>query len=589
MSVDAALLCAVDPLGLGGVALRAPPGPARDAWLASFRTLMGDAPWARIPPDLPDNRLLGGLDLAATLALGRPVAEAGVLARVDGGTLLVAMAERMGPATAARIGGVMDAGEATVAREGVALAAPTRFTTILLDEGIEADEAAPAALLERLAFHVELSTETVMVGLDPTISRRKAPILIEMAGSEAGHDEEFLSGHAKVLTARAALPSITTPDVILEALVTTAATLGIDSPRAVLLALAAARAAAALESAPAVTEDHAALATRLVLGPRATLAPPPAEAPPPPPPTEDDPAPMPDAQQLQELLLAAAAATLPADLLDRAQIQALAARTGGGRAGAARAPAQRGRPIGARAGQPGRGARLAVLDTLRAAAPWQTLRARPPHARIALRREDFRIRRFRRRNETTAIFAVDASGSAALHRLAEAKGAVELLLAEAYVRRDRVALIGFRGAAADLLLPPTHALARAKRSLAGLPGGGTTPLASGIDAAAALAIAEKRAGRAALVILLTDGRGNVARDGGQGHARATTDALDAARGLRAQGTAAILLDTAPRPQPAARALAEAAGAIYLPMPMADAARMSKAAAAAATHLRAPGR
>ena len=194
-------------------------------------------------------------------------------------------------------------------------------------------------------------------------------------------------------------------------------------------------------------------------------------------------------------------------------------------------------------------------------------------------------RRFRRRNETTAIFAVDASGSAALNRLAEAKGAVELLLAEAYVRRDRVALIGFRGTTAEVLLPPTQALARAKRGLAGLPGGGTTPLASGIDAAAALALSERRAGRAALVILLTDGRGNIARDGGQGHARATTDALDAARQLRAAGTPIILLDTAPRPQAAARALAEAAGAVYLPMPMADAARMSRAASAAAARLR----
>ena len=102
MSVEAALLCAVDPVGLGGVALRCAAGPQRDAWLAGFRALMGHAPWRRIPPDLPDNRLLGGLDLTATLALGRPVAETGVLAAVDGGTLVIAMAERMPGGTAAR-------------------------------------------------------------------------------------------------------------------------------------------------------------------------------------------------------------------------------------------------------------------------------------------------------------------------------------------------------------------------------------------------------------------------------------------------------------------------------------------------------
>jgi magnesium chelatase subunit D len=94
------------------------------------------------------------------------------------------------------------------------------------------------------------------------------------------------------------------------------------------------------------------------------------------------------------------------------------------------------------------------------------------------------VSRFKQRRETTTIFVVDASGSAALHRLAEAKGAVELLLADCYVRRDRVAMLAFRGKGAELMLPPTRSLVRAKRSLAGLPGGGGTPLAAGMDAAA---------------------------------------------------------------------------------------------------------
>ena len=90
------------------------------------------------------------------------------------------------------------------------------------------------------------------------------------------------------------------------------------------------------------------------------------------------------------------------------------------------------------------------------------------------------------------------SGSSALARLAEAKGAVELLLAQAYVRRAKVALIAFRGTTAELLLPPTRSLARAKRCLGDLAGGGGTPIAAGLSAALDLAMAAKGEGTDAL-------------------------------------------------------------------------------------------
>ena len=267
-----------------------------------------------------------------------------------------------------------------------------------------------------------------------------------------------------------------------------------------------------------------------------------------------------------------------------------APRHGGGRAGGLQVQAaRRGRPFGARRGEPGGGNRLNVIETLRAAAPWQTIRRLEPSSpamggegqarepRVAIRRDDFRIVRFRQRSETTTIFVVDASGSAALQRLAEAKGAVELLLAECYVRRDRVALVAFRGQTAELLLPPTSSLVRAKRSLAGLPGGGGTPLAAAIDAACLLADAVRRRGQTPSIVLLTDGRANIARDGTPGRARWRRTTPSRRRGCsRSGGFAALLLDTSPRPAPQAEQLAAAMGARYRPLPYADAGALSQA-------------
>ena len=177
---------------------------------------------------------------------------------------------------------------------------------------------------------------------------------------------------------------------------------------------------------------------------------------------------------------------------------------------------------------------------------------------------------------TTTIFAIDASGSQALHRLAEAKGAVELLLADCYARRDKVAVIGFRGPRAELMLAQTRSLVRARRQLAGLPGGGGTPLAAGIDAAAQLAATVRRAGATPLVVFLTDGRANIARSGAPGRAAATSDAIAAARAFAAAGTAALLIDTSAQPSPAAATLAEAMRARCIALPYAAAAALSAA-------------
>lgn len=367
----------------------------------------------------------------------------------------------------------------------------------------------------------------------------------------------------------------------LETLVATAAALGVDSMRAPLFAIRAARASARLDGRGAASDEDLALAARLVLGPRATRlpsepdAPAPAEAPPP------EGGPSRDAEPLEDRVLDAARATVPADLLAAiAEGRATRHAPPSHGTGARRRSGARGRPQGARAGLPRGGARLALIDTLRAAAPWQAIRrAEDGSSRLHIRKADIRVRRFTARAEAVTIFAVDASGSSAAARLAEAKGAVELLLARAYIARAQVALLAFRGSTAELLLPPTRSLTRARRALAGLPGGGGTPLAAGLDAACALADAVRARGRTPFLVVLTDGGANVAADGTAGRKQAAADAEAAARRIAAAGFAGAVIDISFRPQPAAESIARAMAARYVALPRADAAAVHDAVSA----------
>ena len=566
LAFPVAALLAVDPVGLGGAVLRGPADALRDEWLETLRKMMPQgAAWRRIPLGIADNRLLGGLDLAASLSSGRPIAQQGLLAESDGGVVILPMAERVESQTIARIAAVLDQGALNIAREGVSFVQATRFSVIALDEGATEEEQAADALADRLAFHVSFQR----VGLKRMTVR--------------------LPDRASIQAARQRLAQVTIAPELPQAFCAAALALGILSLRVPVFALRCARAAAALAGRTEVSREDAALAAQLVLAPRARQMP---EAP------AEEQSPAPEQQQqedasadheqgedqpsLEDLVLAAAQASLPAGLLAglgvaARQMARQAAQSG--KSGMMRRSAQRGRPIGARPAAWRAGLRLALVETLRVAAPWQEYRRRekPHHAALVhIRREDVRIRRYKQNSETTTIFLVDASGSAALHRLAEAKGAVELLLADCYVRRDRVAVIAFRGRGAEVLLEPTHSLVRAKRSLAALPGGGGTPLAAGIAAGYSMAEASRKRGQTPVIVALTDGRANVTRDGVGGRATAESEALDTARLFKASGFAALLIDTAPRPQPFSRDLASAMGARYVPLPFADAARMSAA-------------
>lgn len=362
--------------------------------------------------------------------------------------------------------------------------------------------------------------------------------------------------------------------------------MGIPSLRAPLLALSVARALAAWRGEAIASDDTLRHAAELTLAHRGDL-PPSAEdreAPPPPDTCEGETRPSDQTDHLpDEILLEAVRAALPADLLAQLAAGKASRSAKGAGSGAARKGNHRGRPLPALPGVPGAGRRIDLVATLRAAAPWQPLRQRGPATdprKLEIRKSDLRLKRYQESSDRVLIFAVDASGSSAFARLAEAKGAVELLLAQAYARRDHVALVAFRGLAAELLLPPTRSLVQTKRRLAALPGGGATPLAAGLRMAHDLALQTRARGMTPTVALLTDGRGNIALDGSADRDAAEADSRRIARALRAAGLPGLVIDTATRPQAALRQLAAEADAPYMGLPRADAQRLTQALQAA---------
>lgn len=547
-AVRAARLFVLAPQLFGGLVLRGS-SPAREALVAALGERIA---LRRMPGHVDDERLLGGIDLAASLAAGKPVRQRGLIEEAKGGALIAGMAERMDSGIAGRLAQALDDGAAAL---------------VLLDDAVEPDEAPPASLTERLAFACDLSA-----------SRRWQGVKLAPAAGRFA-DVAPLGDDA------------------LKALAATAAMLGVESLRALIFAGEAARGLAALEGRGHVIEADLSGAVRLVLAPRATRLPPqeaeePApeeqEEPPPPPDSEQDKSEDSEQQQpepdLSEVLVEAAKAAIPADLLAQLAQGKAPRRSSSSGTGQKRKAATRGKPLGARPGMPRGGAKLALIDSLRAAVPWQQVRRREAgadaDAPILMRKEDLRIRRFEERAARVTIFAVDASGSAAAARLAEAKGAVELMLAQAYVTRSEVALVAFRGDTAELLLPPTRSLTRARRSLAELPGGGGTPLAMGLNTAREVAEAVIARGRSAALVILTDGRANIAADGSPGRAQAKEDAEAAAKAIYARGIDALVVDISARPGPEGAALANAMGGRFLALPRADA-RMLQAAINAA--------
>ena len=577
-----AILLAINPKGLKGVTVKSQYGPVREAWLTYLKQLTSSCGMEvlKAPANISAEQLLGSLDVEASLQAGSLVMSKGLLKRVHGNLLLLPMVERMDLLAIALISQALD--------EKNAFDQSTHFGVIAFDESDGVDESISPRLLDRLAFELYLDQLSL-----------------------ADIKESLEVNAEDIQEAKKLLPSVKCSDEYLEVMTKAGFSLGVSSFRANHFALETAKTLAALRGLAEVSQDEVIDAARLVYtSSKRAYAPPEMDQ------SEeksnedqndqdpdsqqedsqsDQESPdeikqeQPSEQELEDIIVQAVKASIPPKLLRQSKDQMRAGKSAAhvsGKSGSIQKNFLSGRPLGARKGRPTDGKRLDILKSIRAAIPWQRLRkvaftknqVKQTQSRIDFRAEDLHIKQYLKRRGTVTIFLVDASGSSATQRLAEAKGALEELLAQCYIRRDEVAMLSMRGAKAEVVLPPTRSLARAKRNLAALPGGGGTPLASGFRAANEMAISLQRKGLTPIIVIMSDGKANVNLLGVGGRGAAHADALMAAKELRLKNHRVLFVDTSPQPEILAQELSGTMAAQYFPLPFAGSGKQISQAA-----------